>query len=399
MTKLSDRIAGLSESATIAMAQKAREYKEKGINIISLSLGEPDFSTPKHIAEAAKDAIDTGKWFDYSPVPGYADLRKALAQKLQRENNIKCTENNIVVSTGAKQSIANVMYSIVNPGDEVIIFSPYWVSYQAVVQLTEGIPVEVKGDISNNFKTTAEQLEAAITDKTRAIIYSSPSNPTGAVWSREEMAAIAKVLAKHKNIIAIADEIYEYINFVGEHVSLGSFPEVADQVVTVNGFSKGHAMTGWRIGYICAPEWIAKACTKYQGQITSGTNSIAQRAALVAITADQEPTRKMTEAYRRRRDLVLGLLNEIPDIKNYTPSGAFYFFPDVSAYFGRSYEGGKVNNADELAMYLLDNAHVSVVTGSAFGAPECIRLSYAASEDDLKEALKRIKEALSKLKK
>lgn len=397
MNKLSDRITNLSESATLAMAAKTREYKAQGINIISLSLGEPDFKTPKHIQEAAKAAIDTGAYFSYPPVPGYADLRKALAEKLQQENGIRCSENNIVVSTGAKQSIANVMLSLVNPGDEVIIFSPYWVSYMAIVELAEGKPVEIKGSIENNFKATAEQLEAAITDKTKAIIYSSPCNPTGAVFSREELKAIAGVLQKHKHVIAISDEIYEHINFVGEHVSLGSFEEVADQVVTVNGFAKGFAMTGWRLGYICAPEYIAKACTKMQGQFTSATNSIAQRAGLAAITTDLEPTRKMTEAYHRRRDLVLELLQQIPDLKTYTPSGAFYFFPDVSAYFGRSYKDDTIKDADDLAMFLLNEAHVSTVTGSAFGAPECIRLSYAASEDDLREAMKRIKEALAKL--
>ncbi len=398
MNKLSDRINKLSESATLAMAAKTREYKEKGINIISLSLGEPDFKTPKHIQEAAKAAIDTGLYFSYPPVPGYADLRKALAQKLQKENGIRCSENNIVVSTGAKQSIANVMLSLVNPGDEVIIFSPYWVSYMAMVELTEAKAVEIKGSIENNFKATAEQLEAAITDKTKIVIFSSPCNPTGSVFSREELKAIAGVLKKHKQVVAIADEIYEHINFVGEHVSLGSFEEVADQVVTVNGFAKGFAMTGWRLGYICAPEYIAKACTKMQGQFTSATNSIAQRAGLAAITSDLEPTRKMTEAYHRRRDLVLELLREIPDLKTYTPNGAFYFFPDVSAYFGRSYHGETIHDADDLAMYLLNEAHVSTVTGSAFGAPECIRFSYAASEEDLREAMKRIKEALAKLK-
>lgn len=397
MNKLSDRITKLSESATLAMAAKTREYKAKGINIISLSLGEPDFKTPKHIQEAAKEAIDSGEYFSYPPVPGYADLRKALAEKLQKENGIRCTENNIVVSTGAKQSIANVLLSLVNPGDEVIVFSPFWVSYMAMIELAEGKAVEIKGSIENNFKATAEQLEAAITDKTRALIYSSPCNPTGAVFSREELKAIAGVLQKHKNVIAISDEIYEHINFVAGHVSLGSFEEVADQVVTVNGFAKGFAMTGWRLGYISAPEYIAKACTKIQGQFTSGTNSIAQRAALAAITSDLGPTRKMTEAYHRRRDLVLELLQQIPDLKTYTPNGAFYFFPDVSAYFGRSFQGQTIKDADDLAMFLLNEAHVSTVTGTAFGAPECIRLSYAASEEDLREALKRIKEALAKL--
>lgn len=397
MNKLSDRITGLTESATIAMAQKAREYKAKGINIISLSLGEPDFKTPKHIQQAAKDAIDTEEYFTYSPVPGYADLRKAIAEKLQRENNIKSTENNIVVSTGAKQSIINTLLCLVNPGEEVIVYSPYWVSYVPMVEICEGKPVLIKGSIDNNFKATAEQLEAAITDKTKAVIYSSPSNPTGSVFSREELQAMADVLKKHKNIMVIADEIYEHINYVGGHVSLGSFPEVEDQVITVNGFAKGYAMTGWRVGYISAPEWLAKACGKMQGQFTSGTNGIAQRAALAAITGDQEPTRKMTEEYRRRRDLVLELLKEIPGIKTYTPSGAFYFFPDVSAFFGRSYNGETVHNADDLAIFLIDHAHVSVVTGDAFGAPECLRLSYAASEDELREAMKRMKEALAKL--
>ncbi len=398
MELLSDRIKKLEESATIAMAQKARELKSQGIDVISLSLGEPDFKTPKHIQEAAKQAIDEGKYFSYPPVPGYPELRQAIADKLKRDNKLNYTPEQIVVSNGAKQSIANTLLCLINPGDEVIVFSPYWVSYVELIKLAEGEPVIISGSIENNFKATAEQLRAAITPRTKAVMYSSPCNPTGAVFSREEMEAIAKVLSAHKNIIVLADEIYEYINFSGEHVSLAALPGMYEQTVTINGFSKGFAMTGWRLGYIAAPVWIAKACNKMQGQVTSGANSIAQRAAVAALNGDMTATKDMAKAYLRRRDLVLKLLNEIPGMKTYVPNGAFYIFPDISEFFGKSDGETTINNADDFCLYVLNKAHVSLVTGDAFGAPECVRLSFAASEEDLKEAIHRIKETLSKLK-
>ncbi len=397
MSSLSQRILNIEESATIAMAQKARDYKAKGINVISLSLGEPDFKTPKHIQEGAKQAIDEGKYFGYPPIPGYPDLREAIARKLQQENNLEYQPENIVVSNGAKQSLANLFFCLLDPGDEVIIYSPYWVTYPALVKLVEGVPVYIQGGLEDDFKATAQQLENAITDKTKAVIFSSPCNPTGSVFSREEMQAMADVLKNHKHVYAIADEIYEHINYTGEQVSLASFPGMFENTITVNGFAKGFAMTGWRVGYIGAPTWLAKACTKIQGQLTSANSSISQRAALVALTGDMEPTREMARQYLSRRDLVSGLLQDIPGIKVNEPKGAFYFFPDVSAFFGKSYDGETVNDSNDLAMFILDRAHVSMVSGEAFGAPNCIRLSYAASEQDLKEALKRMKEALAKL--
>ncbi len=393
---LSDRINNLEESATLAMAAKAREFKANGIDVISLSLGEPDFKTPKHIQEGAKQAIDEGKYFAYPPVPGYQDLREAIANKLRTENNIPYQAENIVVSNGAKQSIANAMYALINPGDEVIIFSPYWVSYSALVQLAEGTPVFIKGDITNDFKATAAQLKAAITPKTKAVMFSSPCNPTGSVFSRTELEAIADVVKDH-DIIVIADEIYEHINYTDEHVSFASLPGMFEKTVTVNGFAKGFAMTGWRVGYIGAPKWIAQGCNKMQGQITSANCSIAQRAAYTALTTDLGPTREMTKAYLKRRNLVFDLLKDIPGVKTNLPNGAFYFFPDVSYYFGKKNGNQVINNADDLCLYILEEAHVSLVTGDAFGDPNCIRISYAASEEDLQEALKRIKAALIKL--
>ncbi|SMD46419.1 aspartate aminotransferase [Aquiflexum balticum DSM 16537] len=396
---LSDRIIQMEESATLAMAKKARELKSQGIDIISLSLGEPDFKTPKHIQEAAKDAIDEGKYFSYSPVAGYQDLREAIAKKLRAENHIaEAKAENIVVSTGAKHSIANVFMCLLNEGDEVVIFSPYWVSYAEIIKLAGGVPILIEGNLENNFKATATQLENALTDKTKAIIYSSPCNPTGSVFSKEELEAIAAVVKKRENLFVIADEIYELINFTGKHASIASFPEMFERTITVNGFSKGYAMTGWRVGYICAPVFMAKACEKMQGQFTSGGTGIAQRAALAAIEGDQSPSKKMEDAYLKRRDLVLGLLRDIPGIKTHVPEGAFYFFPDVTAFFGKSSDGYLVNDADDICLYLLEKANVSLVTGAAFGAPNCVRLSYAASEEDLVEALKRMKQALSKLK-
>ena len=396
--KLSDRIEAIQESATLAMAAKAREFKQKGIDVIGLSLGEPDFKTPQHICEAAKKAIDEGKWFAYPPVPGYQDLREALAAKYQKENNVPYKAENIVVSNGAKQSIANAMLALLNPGDECIVFSPYWVSYDALVRLTEATPVIVKGGIENDFKVSAAQLEKAITPKTKMIIFSSPCNPTGSVFSRAELKAIADVVLKHKDLLIIADEIYEHINYTGEQVSIASFPGMFDRTITVNGFAKGFAMTGWRVGYIAAPKWIADGCNKVQGQITSANCSIAQRAALAAVTGDIEPTNKMVAEYRQRRDIVFNLLKEIPGIKANFPEGAFYFFPDVSSFYGKSANGVTVKNADDLCLYLLEKAHVATVSGGAFGDENCIRLSYAASEKDLKEALKRMKAALGELK-
>ena len=398
MSELSNRINALAESATIAMATKARELKAQGKDIISLSLGEPDFKTPKHIQEAAKEAIDEGKYFSYPPVPGYPDLRKAIAEKLKKENNIDATADNIVVSTGAKHSIANVFMCLINPGDEVLVFSPYWVSYADQIKLAEGVPVYVQGSIENDFVVTAQQVEDALTDKTKAVIFSSPCNPTGSVIKRDALKEIAAVLSKRKDVYVISDEIYEYINYTGDHVSIGSFPEMKDNTITVNGMSKGYAMTGWRVGYISAPIWLAKACSKFQGQFTSGTCSIAQRAALAAITGDQGPTIEMGKAYLRRRDLVLDMLNEIPGLITPVPEGAFYFFPDVSSYFGKSDGNTTINSSGDMSLYLLSDAQVSTVAGGAFGAPNCIRISYAASDEDLVEAIKRIKNSLAKLK-
>ena len=395
--QLSNRINALAESATIAMAAKAREFKSRGIDVISLSLGEPDFKTPDFIREAAKEAIDEGKWFSYPPVPGYPDLREAIVEKLKQENGIDCSVNNIVVSNGAKHSIANVMLSLINPGDEVIVYAPYWVTYVEVVKLAGGVPVVIEGGIEQDFKASAAQLEAAITDKTKAIIYSSPCNPTGAVFSKEELEAIADVVKRHDGIMVIADEIYEYINFAGVNHSIAAVPGMFERTITVNGVSKSYAMTGWRIGYICAPEWLAKAVNKMQGQVTSGVCSIAQRAALAAILGGKEKTAEMVETYRRRREMVYELLRDIPGMKINKPEGAFYMFPDISSYFGKSNGDVKIENASDMAMYILNTAHVSVVTGDAFGSPKCIRISYAASDENLKEALKRIKDALGKL--
>lgn len=396
MNQLSDRINAIEESATLAMAAKAREFRNKGIDVIGLSLGEPDFKTPVHICEAAKKAIDEGKYFAYPPVAGYADLREALAEKYRKENNVPYKAENIVVSNGAKQSIANTMLALLNPGDEVIVFAPYWVSYDALVRLTEATPVVVKGGIENDFKVTAAQLEKAITPRTKALIFSSPCNPTGSVFSKAELEAIAKVVVKH-DLLAIADEIYEHINFSGEQVSIATLPGMFERTITVNGFAKGFAMTGWRVGYIAAPKWIAAGCSKVQGQITSANCSIAQRAALAAITSDLTPTRKMVDEYRQRREIVYELLKEIPGIKSNYPQGAFYFFPDVSYYFGKSDGARTIQNGDDFCMYMLEEAHVSLVPGGAFGEENCIRLSYAASEKDLREALVRMKGALARL--
>jgi aspartate aminotransferase len=397
MNKLSNRINAIEESATLAMAAKAREFKNKGIDVISLSLGEPDFKTPAHICDAAKKAIDEGKYFAYPPVAGYQDLREALAAKYQKENKVPYKAENIVVSNGAKQSIANAMLALLNPGDEVIVFSPYWVSYDALVRLAEATPVMVKGGIENDFKVTATQVEAAVTSKTKAIIFSSPCNPTGTVFTSKELEAIAQVVVKH-NILAIADEIYEHINFTGEQVSIASFPGMLERTITVNGFAKGFAMTGWRVGYIAAPKWIADGCNKVQGQVTSANCSIAQRAALAAITGEIGPTNQMVAEYKNRREIVYNLLKAMPGIKCNYPQGAFYFFPDVSSYYGKSDGTMTIKNGDDFCLLMLEKAHVSMVPGGAFGDENCVRLSYAASEKDLREAMKRMREALATLK-
>ncbi|MCS7003922.1 MAG: pyridoxal phosphate-dependent aminotransferase [Cytophagales bacterium] len=398
MAYLSDRINALAESATLGMAVKARELQEKGIHVIKLNVGEPDFPTPKHICEAAKQAIDSGKYFTYSPVPGYPDLIKGIIQKLKKDNQLEYSPKQIVVSTGAKQSLANVILCVVNPGDEVLIFSPYWVSYAEQVKLAGGIPIELKTDISTGFKVTPQQLQKAITPKTRLVMYSSPCNPTGAVFSEAELRAYAEVLKPYENILVLADEIYEYINFGRiPHFSMAQIPFMKERTIVVNGFSKGYAMTGWRVGYIAAPEYIATAANKLQGQYTSGTCSIAQRAAVAAITGDNSFAKEMNEAYRRRRDLVKSLLDQIKGVKTYTPDGAFYIFPDVSDFFGKSYNGQTIRNSPDLAMYLLNEGHVAVVDGESFGEPKCIRISFAASDEELKEACQRIKIALEKL--
>ena len=397
INQLSDRINNMKESATLKMAKMSRELKAQGQDIIDLSLGEPDFDTPQHIKNAAKDAIDKN-FTKYTPVPGYPELRKAISAKFKRDNNLDYTTDQIVVSTGAKQSIANVVLSLINPGDEVLLPAPYWVSYAAVAELAEGKCIEVPSSLETNFKCTAAELEKYITPKTRLIIFSSPCNPTGSVYSKEELGAIAGVIKKHPHVFILSDEIYEYINYTGQrHYSLAEFSEIKDQVITVNGFSKGFAMTGWRLGYIGAPLWIAKACEKMQGQFTSGTCSIAQKAGEAALTSDLAPTYKMVEEFKKRRDIVYSLLKEIPGLKVNLPDGAFYFFPDVSAYFGKSYNGTTLSTPEEVSLYLLREANVAMVSGESFGDKNCIRLSYATSEEKLREACKRMKEAFAKL--
>jgi aspartate aminotransferase len=394
MNVLSDRINNLTTSQTLAMAALARELKAQGKDIISLSLGEPDFNTPDFIKEAAKKAIDEN-YSTYSPVDGYLELKQAICRKFKRDNNLEYQPANIVVSTGAKQSLYNIAQCLLNEGDEVILPAPYWVSYSEIVKLSGGIPVEVPTFIDNDFKITPQQLEAAITPKTKMIWYSSPCNPSGSVYSREEFTAIAQVLQKYPNIYVIADEIYEHINFSGTFCSMASIPGMFKRTITVNGVAKAFAMTGWRIGYIGAPEFIAKACTKMQGQVTSGANSIAQRATIAAVDADPSVLRYMVDAFHNRRDLVVKLLREIPGIKINVPEGAFYVFPDISSFFGKTLRGTLINNANDFSMYLLSEANVATVTGDAFGNANCIRFSYAASQELLTEALQRIKQALA----
>ena len=396
MQELAKRIANLNESATIKMAQLTRELKSQGRDIIDLSLGEPDFETPEHIKAAAKKAIDDG-FTHYTPVAGYLDVRKAIAEKFMRENGLLYTPEQIVISTGAKQSIINAVLCLVNPGDEVILPTPFWVSYSAMVKLAEGTIVEIPTSIESDFKITPEQLETAITPKTKLIMFSSPCNPTGTVYTKDELKALAEVVARHENVYIISDEIYEHINFTGQHASMAQFDFIYDRVVTVNGLSKAYAMTGWRLGYIGAPLWIAKACDKIQGQYTSATCSITQRAAIAALEGDVETTLTMKAAFLRRRDLVFQMMQNIKGLKFNNPQGAFYFFPDVSNYFGKTYNGNTINNADDMAMYLLNEGNLSVVTGSAFGDQNCIRFSYATSDDKLVEAMKRLKIALEKL--
>ena len=396
INQVSDRLNRLSESATIAMARKSRELKNQGVDVIGLSLGEPDFFTPDFIKKAAEDAI-AQNYTKYMAVNGYEDLREAISHKFKRDNNLEYSIDQIVVSTGAKQSIANVVMSVVNPGDEVIIPAPFWVTYEEIVKMAEGVPVILEASIDNDFKISAAELSAAINERTRLMIYSSPCNPTGSVYSEAELSELANVIAQHPNLVVISDEIYEHINFVGHHTSLAQFSTVYNQVVTINGVSKAFAMTGWRLGYIGAPKWIADACTKIQGQFTSGASSISQRAAMAAVLADPSVTHEMREAFRKRRELVLEKLNEIPGVIANVPEGAFYVFPDISAFFGLSFKDYKINDANDLSLYLLSEANVALVTGAAFGAPKCIRLSYAASDEELIEALRRIKDALLKL--
>jgi aspartate aminotransferase len=397
MEHLSDRIKSLSVSQTLAMAQKSRELKAKGIDIISLSLGEPDFNTPDYIKEAAKKAIDDN-YSKYPPVPGYNDLREAISRKFKEENGINYTPEQIVVSAGGKHSLINVILSIVNPGEGVILLAPYWVSYFDQILLAGGKPVIIETTLDNDFKLLPEQLEVVISRKTRLVIFNSPSNPTGMVYTREEMAEIAKIIEKHEGLYIISDEIYEHILFKGEHVSMASFGSIYDRVITVNGVSKGYAMTGWRIGYIGAPLWLAKAIDKLQGQFTSGVCSIAQRAALAAIKSDDGSRQKMRDAFLRRRDIVCKQLKEIKGLKLKIPQGAFYVMPDISYYLGKSDGEVNIRTSDDLALYLLDKAQVAVVGGDAFGAPNCIRISYATSDELLIEAVKRIKVALERLK-
>jgi len=391
---LSDRINNLSTSQTLAMAALARELKAQGKDIISLSLGEPDFNTPDFIKEAAKKAIDEN-YSTYSPVDGYIELKEAICRKFKRDNNLDYKPANIVVSTGAKQSLYNIAQVMLNDGDEVILPAPYWVSYFEIIKLSGGVPVEVPTSVENDFKMTAAQLEAAITPKTKMMWFSSPCNPSGSVYNREELTAIGKVLDKYPNIYIVSDEIYEHINFSGTFCSIGSVPELFERTITVNGVAKAFAMTGWRIGYIGAPEFIAKACTKMQGQVTSGANSIAQRATITAVDADPKVLNEMVLAFKNRRNLVVELAKAIPGLKINVPEGAFYLFPDVSSFFGKTLRGKLINNADDLSMYLLSEANVATVTGDAFGNPNCLRISYATSEELLTKAFKRIAAALA----
>lgn len=397
MAELSNRLNRLAPSQTLAMSQKSGEMKAQGIDVINMSVGEPDFNTPDHIKEAAKKAVDEN-FSRYSPVPGYMDLRKAIVAKLKNENNLDYTTSEILVSSGAKQSVCNTVMALVNDGEEVIIPAPYWVSYPQMVKLAGGTPVIVNADFEQNFKMTPEQLEAAITPKTRMLILCSPSNPTGSVYTKNELEALAEVIKRHDDLFVLADEIYEHINYVGKHESIAQFPGMKERTIIVNGVSKAYAMTGWRIGFIAAPEWIVKGCNKLQGQYTSGPCSVSQKAAEAAYTTSQECVETMRKAFERRRDLIVELAKEIPGLEVNCPQGAFYLFPKCSGFYGKSYEGKTINNSTDLAMFLLEEGHVATVGGDAFGDPECFRMSYATSDDNIREAMRRIKETLAKLK-
>ena len=396
MAQLSDRLNRLSPSATLAMSQKSGEMKAQGIDVINLSVGEPDFNTPDHIKDAAKKAVDEN-YSRYSPVPGYPELRKAIVGKLQKENDLEYGLNEVLVSNGAKQCVCNAVMALVNNGDEVIVPAPYWVSYPQMVKLAGGTPVYVNAGFEQNFKMTPQQLEAAITPKTKMLILCSPSNPTGSVYSKEELQTLADVIRRHDDLYVLADEIYEHINYVGKHASIAQFDGMKERCIIVNGVSKAYAMTGWRIGYMAAPEWIIKGCNKLQGQYTSGPCSVSQKAAEAAYTLDQGCVEDMRLAFERRRNLVVKLAKEIDGLEVNVPEGAFYLFPKCSSFFGKRTDGYVINNATDLAMYLLEVGHVATVSGDAFGDPECIRFSYATSDDNLREAMKRIKEVLGKL--
>jgi aspartate aminotransferase len=396
-SRLSSLVRNIAESETLKMAQMARDLKAKGHDVISLSLGEPDFDTPDHVKMAAVKALCDG-FTKYTPVPGSADLLDAISKKFKRDNDLDYATNQIIVSNGAKQSISNVAFSILEKGDECIIFAPYWVSYIEIVKMTGATPIIVSAGVEQDFKVSAEQVAAAITSRTKMVLFSSPCNPTGSVFDKSELREIAEVISKHKDITIVSDEIYEYINYVGAHCSIGSFDIVRDQTVTVNGFAKGFAMTGWRLGYIGGPKWITDACNKLQGQYTSGANSFSQKAAAVALNSDLAPTWKMRDEFKKRRDMVVNLMSEIPGFRVPNPQGAFYVFPDISDYFGKSDGTTTVNNADDFCDYIMLSVFVGLVSGNAFGDPNCFRLSYAASEAQLREAIKRIKEACAKLK-
>ena len=396
MTQISDRLNRLAPSATLAMSQKSGEMKAQGVDVINMSVGEPDFNTPDHIKEAAKKAIDEN-YSRYSPVPGYVELRKAISNKLKNENGLEYSVNEILVSNGAKQSVCNTVMALVNDGEEVIIPAPYWVSYPQMVKLAGGVPVIVEAGFEQNFKMTPEQLEAAITPKTRMIILCSPSNPTGSVYSAEELAALAEVIKRHDNLYVLADEIYEHINYIGKHHCIAHVDGMRERTIIVNGVSKAYAMTGWRIGFIAAPEWIVKGCNKLQGQYTSGPCSVSQKAAEAAYTTSQECVETMRKAFERRRDLIVELASQIPGLEVNKPEGAFYLFPKCSSFFGKSYNGKTINNSTDLAMFLLEVGHVATVGGDAFGDPYCFRMSYATSDDNIREALKRIKDTLALL--
>jgi aspartate aminotransferase len=394
---LSNRVQALAESETLKMARMARELRALGHDVISLSLGEPDFDTPDHIKDAATQALQDG-YTKYTPVPGLPELNKAISEKFKRDNGLDYKPEQIVVSNGAKQTVYNLCQALLNPGDEVVLFSPYWVSYYEIIKMADGVPVSVYGGVDSDFKPTPQQVADAITPRTKFVLFSSPCNPTGSVFTREELEAYAAVILPHEQVLVISDEIYEYINFTHEHVSIGSLPGMLERTITINGFAKGFAMTGWRLGYMGAPKYIADACSKIQGQVTSGASSFGQKAGAVALMADLTPTETMREAFRERRDIVISMLEEIPGVRTNHPDGAFYIFPDVSAYFGKTDGNMVIKNADDFCDYVMTQAYVGLVSGSAFGDPNCFRLSYAASEEQLREAINRMKTVLARLK-